>query len=186
MSRLVILFGPQAVGKMTVGKILALRTGFNFMMNHTTIDMLLPFFEWSDDSFQRLNSLFRAELVKEHALSKKSLIFTYVWDLNCSWDKKEVDRYRAEFEESGGTVYFVELQADFDTRLVRNVSSERLEAKPPKRDIEQSTKFLHDGENHKCNSSDDFYYKDENYVKIENDSLTPEEVSNRICEEFGW
>ncbi len=78
MSKLVIIFGPQAVGKMSVGKKLAEKTGFNFMMNHTTIDMLLPYFPWGDDSFERLNTLFRTEMVKEHAISDRDLIFTFV------------------------------------------------------------------------------------------------------------
>jgi len=186
MSKLIIIFGPQAVGKMSVGKKLAEKTGFNFMMNHTTIDMLLPFFQWGDDSFERLNSLFRTELVKEHVKSDKDLIFTFVWDLNCPYDKKDIDRYKEIFEESGGEVYFVELESSLETRLERNVTKERLESKPPKRNIEQSTQFLHDGENHKCNSVDDFYYKDANFVKIENDSLSAEEVTNQICEEFGF
>ena len=43
MSKLVIIFGPQAVGKMSVGKRLTKKTGVNFTMNYTTIDMILPF-----------------------------------------------------------------------------------------------------------------------------------------------
>lgn len=40
---LVILFGPQAVGKMTVGQELAKQTGFKLFHNHMTIDLVSNF-----------------------------------------------------------------------------------------------------------------------------------------------
>ena len=40
----------------------------------------------------------------------------------------------------GGKFYFVELEADLETRLERNITPHRLEAKPTKRDIEWSKK----------------------------------------------
>jgi hypothetical protein len=40
---LIFIIGPQAVGKMTVGHELSRMTGFKFMHNHQTIDLLLPF-----------------------------------------------------------------------------------------------------------------------------------------------
>lgn len=186
MHNLIIIFGPQAVGKMTVGKKLADKTGFNFMMNHTTIDVLLPYFDWEEDSFQRLNKLFREEIIREHAKSKKSIIFTFVWDLECSYDTAEMQNYKDIFEEAGGSVYFVELEADFETRLQRNVHPERLEAKPTKRNVAQSTEFLHYGQAHKCNSKDDFIHQGNNFIKIENGNVSPEEVVEQIIERFKW
>jgi len=185
-AKLIIIFGPQAVGKMTVGKILANRCGFNFCMNHTTIDLLLPFFKWEEPPFHKLNKLFRSELIREHAKSKKDLIFTFTWDLSHHVDKKEIDTYKDLFEKYNGEVFFIELEADFETRLARNVTPDRLASKPPKRNIEQSTQFMHDGENYKCNSNDDFFYKDTNYIKINNVNLEPDSVVDLICKRFEW
>jgi shikimate kinase len=42
--KLVILFGPPAVGKMTVGQQLANLTGFKLFHNHMTIELALNFF----------------------------------------------------------------------------------------------------------------------------------------------
>ena len=44
--KLVILFGPQAVGKMTVGQELAKQTGLKLFHNHMTIDLVSNFFDY--------------------------------------------------------------------------------------------------------------------------------------------
>ena len=46
MAKFVLICGPQAVGKMTVGQELAKLTGLKFMHNHETIDLPLKFFEF--------------------------------------------------------------------------------------------------------------------------------------------
>ena len=40
--KLVLIFGPQAVGKMTVGQELAKKTGLKLFHNHMTIELLSP------------------------------------------------------------------------------------------------------------------------------------------------
>lgn len=45
-KKLLILFGPPAVGKMTVGKELSALTGMKLFHNHMTIELVLPFFEF--------------------------------------------------------------------------------------------------------------------------------------------
>ena len=44
----IIIFGPQAVGKMTVGEELAKKTGYKLFHNHMTIDLVLQFFSWEE------------------------------------------------------------------------------------------------------------------------------------------
>ena len=44
---LVIIFGPPAVGKMTVGSELAKLTGLKLFHNHMTIEPLLELFEFA-------------------------------------------------------------------------------------------------------------------------------------------
>ena len=43
MAKLVLLTGPQAVGKMTVGQELAKITGLKLFHNHMTIDLVSNF-----------------------------------------------------------------------------------------------------------------------------------------------
>ncbi|MFY0758088.1 AAA family ATPase [Metabacillus dongyingensis] len=183
--KFVLIFGPQAVGKMTVGQELAKITGLKLFHNHMTIDLVNPFFDYGTKEGKRLVSLFRQEIFEE--VSKSSLyglIFTYVWafDLQSDWDY--VDKVCRIFESRGGTVYFVELEADLDERLDRNKSSHRLEHKPTKRNIKWSEKDIKETmEKYRLNSLESEIKKEE-YIKINNTNLRAEEVAKIIKEKF--
>jgi hypothetical protein len=49
LKKFVFIFGPQAVGKMTVGQELAKVTGLKLFHNHMTIDLLEPLFGFSPE-----------------------------------------------------------------------------------------------------------------------------------------
>ncbi|MCG3259823.1 MAG: hypothetical protein H7644_08755 [Candidatus Heimdallarchaeota archaeon] len=66
---LIIIFGPPASGKMTVGRKLAELTGFKLLHNHISIELFLQFFEFDSPHFSRLNSEFRRRIIEEVALS---------------------------------------------------------------------------------------------------------------------
>jgi len=56
---LVVVFGPPAVGKMTVGREICLLTGFKLFHNHMTIEPVLDIFPYGSPQFSRLVSEFR-------------------------------------------------------------------------------------------------------------------------------
>ena len=89
--KLVVIFGPPAVGKMTVGRELAHRTGLKLLHNHMTIELLLQFFDFGSPPFRRLTREFRSRLFEEVAGSElPGLIFTFAWALNLESDKAHV------------------------------------------------------------------------------------------------
>jgi len=182
----VVIFGPPAVGKMTVGYELAKLTDMKVFHNHMTIDLVLEFFPYGHEKFNTLVSEFRRRIFEEVASSElPGMIFTYVWALDQEGDKKTIDSYIGIFKRNGAGVYFVELEADLDQRLERNKGEFRLSKKLSKRDTEQSEKHLLDTQDqYKLNSTDDFFYT-ENYVKINNTDLMPEETAKRIAQTFG-
>ena len=51
---------------------------------------------------------------------------------NCQWIDY-INSLVALFEDSGGTAYFVELEVDFEERIERNKTENRLLHKPSKR-----------------------------------------------------
>ena len=55
---LVIIFGPQAVGKMTVGHELEKITDLKLFHNHMTIELVVSLFEYETPEAQRLIRLF--------------------------------------------------------------------------------------------------------------------------------
>lgn len=185
---LVILFGPAAVGKMTVGRELAKTTGLKLFHNHMTIDLLLNFFEYGTKEFSRLEWLFRDELFDAVAASTlPGLIFTYMWALNEPGDKSYIDNLAKRFSDRGAMVCYVELQADLEVRLKRNRGATRVEQKPSKRDLVASEAMLlcHDKE-FELNTSEQrpFFYKS-NYLKIDNTNLAAAEAAAIIKEKFG-
>lgn len=112
------------------------------------------------------------------------LIFTFVWafDLQADWDY--VDHICEIFESSGGTVYFVELEADLKERIERNKGPHRLEHKPTKRNVEWSEANLKKSmKKYRLNSLDGEITK-ENYLKINNTNLSAEEVARIIKDKF--
>ena len=185
--KLIIIFGPPAVGKMTVGYELAKITGLKLFHNHMTIDLVLNFFDFGQPQFHLLVSEFRRRVFEEVAASSLlGLIFTYVWALDDEADRNFIERSCNIFRQKGASVYFVELEADLSERLKRNESEFRLSQKPSKRDIEKSEKRLLDNaEKYKLNSNGGFFYE-ENYLKINNTDLPADEAARMIVDRFGF
>lgn len=183
--KLVHIFGPQAVGKMTVGQELAKQTNLKLFHNHMTIDLVSQFFDYSTKEGKRLVQLFRQEIFEE--VSKSNLygiIFTYVWLFDMESDWEYVKQVSNLFESRGGTVYYVELEADVHERLERNKTPNRLEHKAKKRDLVWSENDLRRTmEKHRLNS-----YEGEinfsNYIKINNTNISAEKVARMIKEKF--
>ena len=185
--KFIVIFGPPAVGKMSVGQELAKLTGFKLFHNHMTIELLLNFFKFEDPQFRTLISEFRTRVFEEVAASElPGLIFTFVWALDLDSDKKFIDSSCEIFREKGAEVYFVELEAELPERLKRNEAPSRLTEKPSKRDVTNSRELLLEHhEKYRLNSHGDFFYT-HNYLKIENTNLSPYDAAMRIVDTFGF
>lgn len=185
MKTLVVIFGPPAVGKMTVGRELSRLTGFPLFHNHMTLEAVAPVFGWGTPQFHRLVGEFRRRVIEEAVGSDlPGLIFTYVWALNDPADKAFIDELMGIFERAGERVCFLELADDLDVRLVRNRSELRLAEKPSKRDVEFTERdLLADEQRYVMNSNDDFFYP-ERHLKIVNTQFAPDAVAEAAVRHF--
>lgn len=183
--KLVIIFGPHAVGKMTVGHELEKITGLKLFHNHMTIDLVSNFFSYSTQSGKRLVNLFRTEIFKEVASSDlEGMIFTYVWGFNIQDDRDYIYNLAKIFKDKGAEIYWVELEADVEERIVRNKTENRLKHKPTKRNIEFSENQLREGmEKYRLNSNPG-EVTEENYLRINNTNTDPSSVATQIIEKF--
>ncbi len=183
--KLVIITGPHAVGKMTVGQALAARTGLKLFHNHMTIDIVSELFESMPAERSRLTDLFREEIFRAYAPSnEKGMIFTFMWafDQTSNWDY--IQRVEDIFTSQGAEVYYVELCADYDLRIERNRTENRLLHKPSKRDIKKSEAiFEYLEKKYRLNSLPGEINK-ENYIRIDNTDILPEQAAQIICEAF--
>jgi hypothetical protein len=182
---LVMLIGPPAVGKMTVGRALERLTEFPLFHNHMTIELVLPFFPFGSAPFDRLVGAFRRQLFLEVAASElDGLIFTYVWAFEDPSDQRFVEETMAVFQTHGWRTVFVELWADLDTRLERNATAARLAEKPSKRDVAASNARLLDlDRRHRLTSDGAFPFPD--HLRIDNSRLAPDAVAERVADHFG-
>ncbi|WP_096155831.1 AAA family ATPase [Bacillus sp. FJAT-45066] len=181
----VLIFGPQAVGKMTVGQELQKITDLKLFHNHMTIELVNPIFNYGTEEGKRLVSLFRKEMFEAVATSDlEGLIFTYVWAFDQRPDWEYIESVCAIFESHGGSVFFVELEADTEERIKRNKSPHRLEHKPTKRDIAWSEEqLINTMAQYRLNS---LYgeIKRENYIRINNTNFSADKVATIIKETF--
>ncbi len=76
---LVYLYGPPAVGKLTIATELARRTGFRLFHNHLSIDCVKPVFDFGTEPFWRQVHAIREGMLTEAARSDTSVIYTAVY-----------------------------------------------------------------------------------------------------------
>lgn len=182
--KLVFIIGNCAVGKMTVGQELMKITDLRLFHNHMTIEPVIEIFgAYNPKTVNRLRDV----IFEEFALSDNyGLIFTYMWafDQQSDWDYiehvKDIFRQRNKASE----FYYAELVAPQEIRLQRNVTENRLKNKTSKRDIAVSEqRLLDDDKNYRIESYEG-EVPFENYIKIDNSDLTPEDAARRIKEHF--
>ena len=179
--KLVVIIGPQAVGKMTVGQELQKLTGLRLFHNHMTIELVRNFFSYGTPEGKRLVKLFRQEIFE--AVSKSDLpglIFTNV----CAFDKpgmwESIENLCALFESRGAESYIVELYAPVEIRLERNVTPNRLAEKPSKRDTEWTQRDLLSSMEKYRLVSEPGEITMKNYLRIDNSSISAAEAAQMI------
>jgi len=140
---LIIICGPPASGKMTVGHALQKITGYKLFYNHLSLELVNQFFDFGTVNFDRLDKKIRFSIFEEIARSEiPGLIFTIVWDFNLKEDEDYIDEIIQVFKDRKPKIHIIELNCDLEERLKRNKTENRLKHKPSKRDIEFSDKLL--------------------------------------------
>lgn len=183
--KFIIITGPQAVGKMTVGQELVKITNLKLLHNHMTIEVLTKIFDYSRDSFRKLNEEFRIKIFEEFAKSEEEgIIFTTTWDFDNKEEWDRIYKYIQIFKDNNAEIYIIELEANLDERLKRNTTENRLLNKPSKRNLEWSEKdLLKSVEKYRFNSKEN-EIKEENYLRIDNTNLNANVVAEMIKNRF--
>tara|TARA_B100001750_G_C15325260_1_gene504339 strand:+ start:66 stop:668 length:603 start_codon:yes stop_codon:yes gene_type:complete len=183
----IIILGPPAVGKMTIGQELAKETHFKLFHNHMIIELLLPIFGFDSEPFQKLVKEFRTRIFQEIINEKSSgLVFTFVINFKNNKGSDMLLQWINLFQKNDFTVCVVELQASLNTRLQRNETPNRLQLqhKSSKRDLEFSRKILLKNEEEWIMQSPKGFFKDIPYLKMNTETKAPQEVVNGIIKYF--
>lgn len=181
-----VIFGPPAVGTMTVGCAVCDRSDFRLFLNHHTIEPLADIFGMGTAPFRALTGEFRRRVIEEAAAADVALILTMVWNLGGVEDARWVGELVAPYADARLPISFVELAADLDTRLERNRGADRLLAKPSKRDLTWSDAHLHEREKWTMNTDQavpvpaDGVLAAHRHLKLDNRHPDPQTSAERI------
>ena len=172
--KLIVIYGPPGVGKLTVANALSLHTYFKVFHNHLTIDCTERVFEFGTEGFWRINGKRRCEVIAEAARQDIDVIHTFVYA------KGQDDDYFRELiaaaEDNGGETHLVMLRCSNDERKTRIVSESR-------RQLRKLTD---------ANSVDTSQQRADllsplpgrETLTIDNTDLTADQAAQRIIEEF--
>lgn len=179
--KLLILMGNLAVGKMTVGQELEKITDLWLFHNHIMYELMFKHFG-NDFASDRLKDVIYEEFPKS---DNYGLIVTVCvnFDSQPDWEDS-LNPITKHFKEVNAEIFYVELVASQEIRLQRNKTENRLFHKPTKRNIENSDKHLIDVDKKARLVSNDGEILLENYIKIDNSSLSPDIVAKMIKEKF--
>jgi tRNA uridine 5-carbamoylmethylation protein Kti12 len=183
--KFIIITGPPATGKMTVGQELAKLTDLKLFFNHQSLDLVNQYFDFGTKPFRRLDDTIRFALFNEVAKSDlKGLIFTVVLAFDLQEDIDYLYKVANIFKAQNAQIGLVELHTDLEERLKRNKTENRLKHKPTKRDLAFSEKNLlrFDGKYRMYSNEDEL--PDLDVLKINNTNLTAIEVAELIVQHF--
>ena len=51
VMKMILILGPQAVGKMTIGECISEKMGLPLLHNHVTLDAIWPYIGWNKKTF---------------------------------------------------------------------------------------------------------------------------------------
>lgn len=180
--KLLFIIGDAAVGKMTVGQELMKITDLRLFHNHMTIEPVIEIFgRYEGKTIAEIRDV----IFKNYAASDNyGMIFTMMMDFNLPSEWAYLEHVKGIFEPYGTDFYYVELIAPQEIRLKRNISENRLKNKASKRDIEASNqRLINDDKNHRCVSYEGEIPFD-NYLRIDNSDIEPDEVARLIKKTF--
>lgn len=183
MKPLVLVVGPPAVGKMTVGQALSAATAFPLLHNHMSIEIALKFFDFGTPSFDQLNNTLKSAMVQAVAHSKHAgLIMTAVWAFDLEADTAAVSELASNwFEATRSEVVVVELCADEAVKKLRNTDPQRLAVKPSKADVKASEARRRYNETHHQLNSGGTLPLALAHLVIDNSDLSPQTTAEQIC-----
>jgi broad-specificity NMP kinase len=99
--KLILIYGPPGVGKLSVATALSASTGFKLFHNQLTVNCVLSMFDFNSSPFVKLVDKIRLEIFEE-ALREKipGIIFTFVY--GGPQDNKFIDNVEEIVKRGGG------------------------------------------------------------------------------------
>jgi hypothetical protein len=127
--KLLLIYGRPAVGKLTVARAVAARTGGRLFHNHLTVNLVLSVFDFGTAAFIELRERIWMDVFRR-AMAEKLPLLIFTFNPEDSVPQRFIDDLFREVSASGGEVIPVELVAsegEIEARLGNE--SRRIERK---------------------------------------------------------
>lgn len=176
---IILIYGPQAVGKMTVGQSLASQLKYGMVHDHMILDIAARIYPYHSIEFYNEKRCLLLDIARRSIKNKRGLVLTRTFDFNCLNDQLEIDMLLTLQKDT--PIIFVGLDSSLGVRIKRNSTRNRLYHKPTKKNITRSQKRL-------ILASKSFkYFPDNNilsklsrHIYINNDEKKPCQVTKEI------
>lgn len=121
--KVILLYGPPAVGKLTIARVLSKLTGISVFHNHMMLNPLREIFGLDNPIRAKLEYEFRLRILDEAIQADKDLIMTGVMTMKNY--REFYEKVIQKVEASGGQVYLVQLSASKDVLRQRVIEEHR-------------------------------------------------------------
>lgn len=178
---IIFIYGPQAVGKFTVAKILSKKLGYKLIHNHHINDFVTEIFDYYSYASNFMKELLRYVLLENIVKAKINCITTHCYSHNFVSqtglsDPKYVKTLRRKLTKLGSEFYPVHLKASNKELLHRvNMSSRKAFGKLTDKKIMQRCILKNDWQTSPKLKSN---------LVIDNTNLSPQKVADIIVRHF--
>jgi shikimate kinase len=177
----VFIYGPIAVGKLTVAKILSKKLGYKLAHNHHINDFVQELFERDTYASHAMKDQLRYIVMENMVKAKSSFIATHCFSYNFISlaglsDPKYVKTLEKKLTKLGARFYAVHLEASSEELLRRVDQNSRKEFKKlTDKKIMQELLIKKDWKT---------YPRLKNQLVVDNTNLSPQKVSDMIIKYF--
>ena len=181
----IIIIGPPAVGKYTIGKMLSKTCNYRFLHEHQVLDIASALF--GESPIERTTYYFKLKLdifsdFIKYNTTDQSIITTFVHLFDNDFYNSFLTLFLNIFQNNNYDVYVIELEASYEERIKRNTNDDRLKIKPSKQNIEETVKTMNAIEDKSRTNSikSDTLFINYHHVIINTELLSQNDVVNKI------